>query len=789
LLSTPGGRDRLRRLANRTSPSPSPIKKSYSNPALLNEARAILRPTTALDGLDTEDDEDEETLQLQLQEIQARLKLKKLQKAKARDALPVSNEQVQKEATLLVRASSAAAVRSRQDVQESQRQRLQVSKSQERIHVPVSPSRKIQAAEAPISPKRVLLGIDKGLKGSDVSLRRPPSRLNASGDNATDGRRTGPYLQRSNSQAGNHGPVGSRSQSSSDVSRHRTFSERMADIRTQEADQREMDARIKRTRSTAFDIDAKELDNYKEAAAALPETTIRAPEFSRDQIINAYNKPIGGLLQRSKSTSSMSSKNQTIDGSRTTTMSTTVDSQTSSRVKKKALRKEEQAASSEFESFSSLHLSKRIIPHNVLTRTLSGKKTYTIPELFKVVVSPHWRLPDVEEDIVLLAVIASRSEPKVHKAKATNDERGKYMVMTLTDLKWELQLFLFNSGFDKFWKLDPGTIIAILNPNIMPPMHADTGRFSLTLNSSEDTVLELGTARDLGFCKAAKKDGKTCDAWIDKRHTEICEFHVNEALKKTMAGRMEVNSMNFGKKRGTGSGTYGARKFNSKDMTGYEKPKKESIRYDREAGKVYIAAPPKGNNNTPFIGGPGRSAAALLDDMDVDLDAFHRGSSKEERMRRQLAATEKERETARKLGAVGGGLGADYMRLRDQRLPASSDIDQPFEPPPDATTLALLGSKSNEVHLSPIKRKRADTSSTSTPMGSAARGWGSQLTKELARMKDGERLQPVKKKTRFVTEKGIREAGRESFGGDAAPLPPADNNDDDDDDDDLDIVR
>lgn len=471
-------------------------------------------------------------------------------------------------------------------------------------------------------------------------------------------------------------------------------------------------------------------------------------------------------------------------------MSTTSYSQISSRAKERAPGQEEQVASSEFESFSSLHLSKRIIPHNVLTRTLSGKKTYTIPEFFRVVVGPQWRLPDLEEDIVLLAVIASKSDPKVHKSKATNDERGKYMVMTLTDLKWELQLFLFNTGFDKFWKLDPGTIIAILNPNIMPPMHADTGRFSLTLNSNEDTVLELGTARDLGFCKATKKDGKICDAWIDKRHTEICEFHVNEALKKTMAGRMEVNSMNFGKKRGTGSGTYGARKFNSKDMTGYEKAKKDNIRYDREAGKVYIAAPPKGNNNMPFIGNPGRSAAALLDDVDVNPDAFDRGSSKEERMRRQLAAVEKEKEIARKLGMVGGGLGADYMRLQDQRTHASSDIEQPLEPPSDAITLGLLGSKSSEVHLSPIKRKRADTSSTSTPMGSAARGWGSQLTKELARMKDGERLQPVKKKTRFVTEKGIREAGRESFGGDAVPFPPANSNDDDDDDDDdLDIVR
>ena len=54
-------------------------------------------------------------------------------------------------------------------------------------------------------------------------------------------------------------------------------------------------------------------------------------------------------------------------------------------------------------------------------------------------------------------------------------------------------------------------------------------------------------------------------------------------------------------------------------------------------------------------------------------------------------------------------------------------------------------------------------------------------------MKNGESFQPVRKKTRFVTEKGIREAGRESLGGEVAKI--AATHLDDDDDDDLDIVK
>ena len=74
-------------------------------------------------------------------------------------------------------------------------------------------------------------------------------------------------------------------------------------------------------------------------------------------------------------------------------------------------------------------------------------------------------------------------------------------------------------------------------------------------------------------------------------------------------------------------------------------------------------------------------------------------------------------------------------------------------------------------------------------------GWGSDLTKQLGKMKNGENVSkegqpPVKKKTRFVTEKGIREAGRESFGGEVVGKTPlGGGNDSNDSDDDLDIVR
>jgi minichromosome maintenance protein 10 len=174
----------------------------------------------------------------------------------------------------------------------------------------------------------------------------------------------------------------------------------------------------------------------------------------------------------------------------------------------------------------------------------------------------------------------------------------------------------------------------------------------------------------------------------------------------------------------------------------------------------------------------------MLDDVDFDPDAFHRGSTKEERMTRRLLGQERERELRRKLSEIGGGLGADYMGKGISSQPDPSSSISVAEPPPDAAALGLLSGKAGNVALSPVKRKRANTASST-----AAMGWGSNLAKELGRMKNGENLQPVKKKTRFVTERGIREAGRESFGGEAVKAVANDLDYDYDDDDDLDIVR
>jgi minichromosome maintenance protein 10 len=722
-----------------------------------------------------EEDEDEETLQLQLQEIQARLKLKKLQK-KAKQNPDTENESTKADSTQLKRSSSSAANRAQSRLAGLREERLERSKSQNSVHVPVSPIRRARPPEPQRSPGRVLLGIDKGLKGSDISLKRAPS-LRRKED--SQDRLAGPFLQRPGSQAGGHAlRAGASLRGIPQENLPKSFSERMAAVRSQETERQDREQRIKKNRSTAFDIDQKQMQTFKETAVELPPALRQAPSFSRDEVLNSYNKPASNM-PRSKTVPDLRSAMRNTSNSTDTTATASARSDSRASIELPQKKGPEanvppgevpESEASQFEPYSSTHLSKRIIPHKILTRTLTGKKIFLVPDLLRTVKGPDFSGPDIEEDVVVFGIIASKSEPKAHQNQNSKSQRkGKFMVMTLTDLKWELDLFLFDTAFEKFWKMTPGTIIAILNPMFMPPPRAktDTGKFSLTLNSDADTVLEIGSARDLGFCKTIKRDGKTCDSWVDNRHTEFCDYHVNETLKKTHAARMEVNTMTFGK-----GGYNNTRNLNSKDKAGhFDRGRKEEaerkIRYDKEShSQIYIGK---------------RSTVNMLDDVDFDPDAFHRGSTKEERMTRTLIAQEKERELRRKLSEMGSGLGADYMKKGRSSQPDPSSSISVADQPTDGAALGLLSGKAKDVALSPVKRKRANTASSTIAMG-----WGSNLTKELGRMKNGENLQPVKKKTRFVTDKGIREAGRESFGGEVGKAMADDL---DDDDDDLDIVR
>ncbi|KAK0742471.1 hypothetical protein B0T21DRAFT_409275 [Apiosordaria backusii] len=770
LLSTPGGREKLRRLADRSSPSPSPskLRNSRSQPAL-GMGDPIYDGAMDLD----EDEEDEEMLQLKLQAIQAKLRLKKLQAAKAhKKAASLSEPGPQNGGAGGGGGGGGTREIPFQSRLAAARERIERPPAQAPVEVPASPVRKsATTSNLDASPKRVLLGIDKGRKATEMSLKRPSQRkpeTSLPSQHQSQSSGVSNFLRRANTPQ-------------QETARPLSFNERLASARTEETARQEQAKRVQKARSTAFSIGKQEMEDYKAKAQDLPEVSYKPDELSRDQLLSALGKPT--TTNTTSTTTGYLRRSRTASDLRNTTTTNPANPDSSDLFLAPSVSSSFSAPSnptsdSSFEIFSSFHLSKRILPHPVLARAVSSKKIYNLKDLLKHVKSPDWSLPDIESDIVVFAILASKSDPRSHRPgpSGTQSDRGKYMVLTLVDLQYEVELYLFNSGFDRFYKLTPGTVLAILNPSILPPPpgREATGRFGLVINSDEDTILEVGKSRDLGYCKSVKKDGQLCNGWVNGRRTEYCEFHTNEAVKKARGGRMELNNT-FG-----GGGGGDLKKGNIGELGG-------------GAGRDYMSrAAGKASGGSGGQGGSFTSSTV--------------GSS----------------QTQQNSGSFASTVGTSFGSLDGQAIQGGQMGQRRY----DAAVLGMTGRRGQDapkVELGPVKRKRPVSSASSSTAGSVvlgasvgsqaqpktALGWGSGLSSKLSRMKEGERLDgrkmevetliaasraarddksPVRKKTRFVTEKGIREAGRETsvFGRGRRQVVL---DDDDDDDDDLIIVK
>ncbi|OJD18084.1 hypothetical protein AJ78_01856 [Emergomyces pasteurianus Ep9510] len=793
-MSSPNGRKRFKEMQDRRQAARASAKSLNTTPYSQTKADRLLE-----DGVENDiaEDDDEETLQLKLAAIEARLKLKKLQQSKSKS----KPSHFETETNSDTPASPSSRPRGR-FLMERKRKAANISQ-QENVQVPVSPSKRLATSTEPVSPRRIVLGIDKGKKGNEVSLRRPPrsrstGRLVRSfGDYQDD-----PLLRRSAARSTGV-PLDEGKQ------RPKSFSERIAESRSIDKSRRERTQLQQRKRNTAFAVNKDEIERFhlvakeesgKVSSLESPRKAQPVEEFSRDDVIQSYNWQ-GSGLRNSKSLSSVRDNDHSTQSNTTSIDGSTYQSHgfqqqseggpTPSSLNNDSIDDDSQntrptkaSDPSKFEPFSGLHLASRILPHSFLTRTLDSKRPMRIPDLLRTIKGPEFDPPDTDGDYVVFAIIASKSAPKEHQdAKKSvsknedNDNDGsnntsKYMVLTLTDLRWSIDLFLFSTAFPRYYKLIPGTVVAILNPSIMPPPpnKLDTNRFSLTLNSSDDTILEIGKAQDLGFCKAIRKDGNVCEAWVDGRKTEFCEFHVDLQLRKTTAKRMEVNS-------GPGifrpGGPSGSRKgmFNrnrAPQDRGRYGLKPEGAQTDRSTGSTYYVAPPVPGN---------RSAARLIDADDPFIAAAHDfqrgGNGKLDRLQKRLAEQERERNIAKSL-VESNSVGAQYLRHRQSNYSSGSDAF-------DASGV----SSSNGFHSGSSNNKDkggefAAQSARITLGLSSSMKTASNV--KLGPMEKG----AVNKKTRFVTAKGIRDAGRDSLCGQAGE--GVGNSNDVDYDDDLDIV-
>ncbi|RPA82997.1 hypothetical protein BJ508DRAFT_324877 [Ascobolus immersus RN42] len=721
-----------RRNTNLRDVSPSPVSRrqlrhprgQISSLSSLSSPKRPLDLNDNIDDIDMLDDEDdEEQLRLKLEQIETKLKLKRIQKAKA-NALNAKKNGTGFTSTSTDAKLSAVATGSP----------LRVSRTTA-VQVPASPPRRVEPPKEPKSPGRVLLGIDKGLTGRDVSLKRAP------------GLRFGAALP--NPPKSPEKPT-------------KTFSQRLKEEREAEIARKEKAKRIEASRSKGFglnqlqklslnsSLDERALRNgggsssngNGEAGLQSPSVTRErayttsafTPTTPRPASSNSFSSSQSGSQQgtgkkylSSRLTSSFTEKSSTDRSERPSSQSSQPSKPTPALSHKPSSSVSEAKDNSEasYCAFSHLHLSRRFQPHTVIARVLMHKTIYLIPQLLKNIVPPAFDPPDIEGDWVTLGIVANKSESKEVKmapgqVRQPGAPMNKYMILTLTDLKWEMELFLFGAAYNRYYKTVPGTVIAVLNPGIMKPRANDqTGKFSLTLNNDEDDLLEIGLARDLAYCKSIKRDGHQCRNWIDKRHTEFCSFHVELGLKKSAANRMELH--NAGRlfepvSRSNSHASYKKRfQPTNQNNTGLLPESKQSFvdmpqRLGGAGGKVYMAPPTM-------------TANSLLEE-----DPFTT-QTRTERLQKRLAEQHKETEIAKKLissytsnGASGkGSIGVEYLRATHSTpKPATKGVltrglsmssvasSTPGRRGVETSVDGFIKRNADDVRLSPIKKRRVE---------------------------------------------------------------------------------
>lgn len=410
ILNSPSSRQKLQQRQNRLSPSPSPLKRSATTSALRPQRKLDYQP------MEDNEDEDEETLQLRLEALEARLKLKRLQSKKAKANASGSDVECEDGNGPKSKRGASSLYSLRKAVGNSSHSLLPLSKSSGDIQVPLSPERKPTTAQEQRSPGRVLLGIDKGLSAKNVSLRRAPKLRTASSSNEDPFGATSLQTFTARGLDREHHTNGGPAVKS--------FNERIAESRLCEKEAQERKQRSERLRkqkASGFGVQQEDIDAFKSASfeeeKRVQKTTSAATEqrgFSRDEVIKAVNKPAGGLVQRSntvsgahnsrrtKTSSTISSDEVFVRPKSAASASTTNAFDRPSRQTSISLLDDSSrpnapvsapSDSSLFEGYSSINLSRRVLPHTFLKRTLEGKTPVLIPDLLRTVKAPDFSLP------------------------------------------------------------------------------------------------------------------------------------------------------------------------------------------------------------------------------------------------------------------------------------------------------------------------------------------------------------------------------------------------------------
>lgn len=583
--------------------------------------------------------DDEETVALKEQLLLAKLKKKKLQAAQvAQSAAPAQTDDavrsVARPVTPPPRAGSSSLAPSPSTPQRSGGRLakpfaspIQMAPS---VQVLSSPSPQKARQAPPVSPARVLLGIDKGLTGKDISLKRTPEKP------------------------------------------RKSFNQRLAESKEsrESIDRRhETVQRVRKERQSKF---------------TTPQAFVNLEHASKDTSVD------------------------TVSGRK-------------------------------------LH-GRLIADADIKQCTSVASIVMGVRQFYAKAAPPDYDTAFDADDYVVWGIVGQKSDARDTQAQ----QSSKFCVLLLTDLKMDISVYLYDGAFERYWKLPVGSLVYLLNPGIQKPRPGTRTRVSLKV-VDPDCVLEVGRATDFGICRSIKADGAQCTAWVDAAKQEVCDFHIDLALQKTVNKRMEFAG--------------GTKPFDPRALARKNNATRGAGGQKRDSGALEEHRAFFGDKVTSF-------KHQKRDDTVAPGDAEARLHG-ERRLQREADARQREREMLAKLLAnTKQSAGHDYFETTN---PSASAVGAAAEERPafSAQTLRKIG-------FDPAKRLFSSASSSSHRTGAAAQLDASAFTRNAGDV--DLTIRRSEASLRF-TKEGIEEARRMKALMDSTPETQAAKANDSSDDD------
>ncbi|KAK6640695.1 hypothetical protein RUM44_012392 [Polyplax serrata] len=120
----------------------------------------------------------------------------------------------------------------------------------------------------------------------------------------------------------------------------------------------------------------------------------------------------------------------------------------------------------------------------------------------------------------------------VNKLLKTSQKGNQYCIWRISDLMGDIKtisVFLFGSAYTDFWKTATGTIVGILNPDVMDGN--EKSEATLRVDNAHKILL-MGTSKDYGTCKSKKKNGENCSSVVNTGKCEFCSYHLQKEYSK-----------------------------------------------------------------------------------------------------------------------------------------------------------------------------------------------------------------------------------------------------------------